>query len=603
MKLILIEADIFYCYFRGLTLLEIMEELDKHQEEDLSDLSDENDNTAHKENTEIFIVPPIDGQMTDEDSGEEDVVTIDNLPGTQLIAEAFVENKNAGSNKIIKTKKKLKLREWKTNDLSVNVKSEVCYPYKPSVADKPREPFEIFELFFDVSAIDYLTKETVRYAIHRGKHSFELRSEELKAFLGILIVSGYNTVPRRRMYWQNESDVRNDLIANSMRRDRFEEIFRFLHAADNNNITPDDKYSKVRPFLDILNGRFMSYGSPFGPKNISIDESMIPYYGRHPTKQFIRGKPIRWGYKAWVAADPLGYAYFIDLYQGQNESNSAYRETFGLGGAVILCMVDRLEKNYPETKFSLYFDNYFTSVKLLEEITGRGHGATGTLRSNRVEKCPFTNSKSFSKKPRGSVEFHSNEDLTVVLARWNDNGLVTIGSNEHGVYPMAKAERYSQAVRKRVNIDMPSLIKYYNINMGGVDRLDQNVSQYRSTIRGKKWYIPIIIYLLNVSMNNAWLFARSGGYKDDLLSFTRSVAQKWLNSYGIQQKNAGRPKLLIESKHFSLDQRYDNIGHAIVTSNPLARRRCKQCKSHTVYRCNKCHVHLHLKCSSDYHTK
>lgn len=39
---------------------------------------------------------------------------------------------------------------------------------------------------------------------------------------------------------------------------------------------------------------------------------MIPYYGRHPTKEFIRGKPIRWGYKAWVPAEPLGYAYHID---------------------------------------------------------------------------------------------------------------------------------------------------------------------------------------------------------------------------------------------------------------------------------------------------
>jgi hypothetical protein len=29
----------------------------------------------------------------------------------------------------------------------------------------------------------------------------------------------------------------------------------------------------------------------------SVDEVMIPYFGRHGSKQFIYGKPIRYGYK------------------------------------------------------------------------------------------------------------------------------------------------------------------------------------------------------------------------------------------------------------------------------------------------------------------
>ena len=37
----------------------------------------------------------------------------------------------------------------------------------------------------DVVAIDHLTKERVKYAIHRGSHSFELDSTEMKTFLGI----------------------------------------------------------------------------------------------------------------------------------------------------------------------------------------------------------------------------------------------------------------------------------------------------------------------------------------------------------------------------------------------------------------------------------
>ena len=53
---------------------------------------------------------------------------------------------------------------------------------------------------------------------------------------------------------------------------------------------------QVRPIFNILN-----QGSKYfmGSGKFSIDEIMIPYYGRHSTKQFIYGKPIRFGYKVW----------------------------------------------------------------------------------------------------------------------------------------------------------------------------------------------------------------------------------------------------------------------------------------------------------------
>ena len=35
-------------------------------------------------------------------------------------------------------------------------------------------------------------------------------------------------------------------------------------------------------------------------QELSVDESMVPYYGRHSTKQHFRGKPIRFGYKVWI---------------------------------------------------------------------------------------------------------------------------------------------------------------------------------------------------------------------------------------------------------------------------------------------------------------
>ena len=54
------------------------------------------------------------------------------------------------------------------------------------------------------------------------------------------------------------------------------------------------------------------------------------------------------------------------------------------------------------------------------------------------------------------------------------------------------------------SITQPNLIKEYNIGMGSVDVLDRLVGSCLQTIRGKKWYWPLSINALNVSVVAAW---------------------------------------------------------------------------------------------------
>ena len=71
---------------------------------------------------------------------------------------------------------------------------------------------------------------------------------------------------------------------------KFEGILSCLHYADNGQ-SDNDKYYKVRPIFKNINKQAAKYSSLIN--YFSVDESMIPYFGRHNTKQFIRGKPIR----------------------------------------------------------------------------------------------------------------------------------------------------------------------------------------------------------------------------------------------------------------------------------------------------------------------
>ena len=68
-------------------------------------------------------------------------------------------------------------------------------------------------------------------------------------------------------------------------------------------------------------------------QTVGIDTSMIPYFGRHAYKQFMKNKPVKFGYKFWVAATPFGCAVQFYPYTGKNEN---YNPTLGLGGSVVI---------------------------------------------------------------------------------------------------------------------------------------------------------------------------------------------------------------------------------------------------------------------------
>ena len=96
-----------------------------------------------------------------------------------------------------------------------------------------------------------------------------------------------------------------------------------MHCADNTQLNDTDKFTKLRPLLDLLKRRFLKHFNP--TRDLSYDERMIKYYGEHGCKQFIRGKPIRLGYKAWCLNQANGYLVNLELYQGARPNTGAQR--------------------------------------------------------------------------------------------------------------------------------------------------------------------------------------------------------------------------------------------------------------------------------------
>lgn len=571
---------------------------------------------------EIFIEPPESNVLTDQDSADEDEGgTVDHLNGAQLRAAAEVrladhtDNGNYSDHEEIDyddedNVEATQVKKIDSNDLSWT-NGDLCESqarsfsvslplnYKPS-------PVDCFEKFIDNDIIDLLFQETTNYSLQKNQPNVKITKSEIRCFIGILFLSGYNQLPGKCFYWKSSSDVRNNLVYEAMRRERFKQIMRYIHCANNLNIDVNDKFYKVRPFMDKLKQKCLQNFEP--EACLAFDESMIKYYGRHSCKQFIKGKPIRFGYKSWCLNTTQGYLVNFDFYQGKNpKKKDVYEAAFGKCAAPLVSMIDELPvQNLP---YKFYFDNLFTSLSLLSHLKNRGFHATGTIRENRIPKsCPLLSKKELKKQKRGYYISSIEKNHGVILVKWVDNSVVTVASTLHGVNPITTVNRYSSLEKKIVQVSRPSAIGNYNEYMGFTDLMDENIAQYRISLRSKKWWWCLFTWMLDLAMHNAWILCKKAGNQMPQLDFRRHVVQTYLERYKQPPKGAGRPhlsKFSVSNNRVSDELRYDEKNHLLVMIPNKKRRRCagEGCSTSCRTMCNKCNVGLCIDCNYIFHSK
>lgn len=607
---------------------------------------------------DIYILPP-DGNQSEEDSGDDEGGTLDNLQGSQLtsLASARVnlfdgstlnigdeeedddlqshpnqpgtsQRNQPGTSQRSQSGTSQRnepgtLQRNQTGPAQASGDQEPQFPQPPQTERKwikgelqanpailewtgsdqidlsQKTPSDVFDLFFDEEVLQYIINQTNLYARRdRDNHNFEISVTELRNFLSILIISGYSTVSRKRMYWELNPDSHNEAISNAMSRNRFDEIMKYIHFADNLQLPENDKMGKVRNFMSMINERCLLFFPT--RQNLSIDESMIPYYGRHSSKQRMQGKPIRVGYKMWVMSTPEGYVVQFDPYQGtkNGQSMKSTPTTWGLGEHVVLDLISELPEGKP---FHIYIDNYFTSIRLFEHLSALGFGAVGTIRSNRISHCPM-DIKKLDKEDRGTHDQYIDTAGSIALVGWKDNKVVLLASNCFDTFPVAQTTRWSRQHNARVVITQPHVVRMYNKSMGGVDRTDQNIGQYRIAIRSKKWWWPFFAWVVDMVLQNCWLLHRFNNANHiDLLTMRREIVRVNL-ARGSALRRIARPQ-----QHFPIicskvpdAVRFDGQLH--YPGDADRQLRCSVCKKNTKKMCKKCNIGIHLQCFEQFHT-
>ncbi len=137
------------------------------------------------------------------------------------------------------------------------------------IADSPSESFR---QFFMAELIEMIVEQSNLYAVEvmstdRLDKWNPITVEELEAYLGFNILMGINSVPSLQDYWKKNPIFHYSPIADRISRDRFREISRYLHFADNGTLAPRtspqyDRLGKIRPILDYLLTRFSVVFTP-----------------------------------------------------------------------------------------------------------------------------------------------------------------------------------------------------------------------------------------------------------------------------------------------------------------------------------------------------
>lgn len=159
---------------------------------------------------------------------------------------------------------------------------------------------------------------------------------------------------------------------------RFEKLLQYHHWNDSesedqsNSSENRDLLYKIRPLLDALK---QSFGDAYTPgEYLTVDEAMVAFRGRTKLLQYMKNKPVKWGFKIWLLADSKTY-YILDLdvYCGKSDTKK--------NQLVATRVVTSLTSRYANTNRVVCTDNFYSSIPLFEQLLQMGIRAVGTMKT------------------------------------------------------------------------------------------------------------------------------------------------------------------------------------------------------------------------------
>ena len=207
-----------------------------------------------------------------------------------------------------------------------------------------------------------------------------------------------------------------------------------------------------------------------------------------------------------------------------------------------------------------YFDNFFTSPRLMRSLTGNSLYGIGVVRFNR-KLLPKVEPKSKQKEAKAKEEalkgkkppaktkkaielvhgekFENEENLSrgdsdyliskdgLVALRWFDSKVMMLLTNCMDPSKLVNVERRQKESSEKLKLPCPAIIKDYNGHMNGVDIHDQLKTAYEIDRKSKfRYYLRIFFDLMDSCVVNAHvIYKKKINSKVNLFKFKVMLAE------------------------------------------------------------------------------
>ena len=284
---------------------------------------------------------------------------------------------------------------------------------------------------------------------------------------------------------------------------RFRQLYNNLILRSPENNLGNEDIFKIKWLRDKIISNSRALYEP--ERELSLDECMIPFSGRHKWKVFMKAKPVKYGFKAYVVSEAsTGYILNWHIHTGNPLADIPELTTFKI--------VKKLTHPFDQRGFHIYMDRYhrfYTGLRIYRYLVIKGFGVCGTVMQNRLELSSEIKDHLNTYKYYEYDFYQLGTDF--LLTAWKDKNLVLVLSTIHSTTTI-NYERFvkcrdenNNPITKSEEVDKPLPIKEYGKFMGGVDRFDKMLYHYHFYHKNCRWYIRIFTHFLEIAILNSYV--------------------------------------------------------------------------------------------------
>ncbi|KAM9305474.1 piggyBac transposable element-derived protein 4-like [Gastrophryne carolinensis] len=395
-------------------------------------------------------------------------------------------------------------------------------------------PINYFQLFLDDEYLQKVVEQTNLYAVQYfleqqkkpggGNMSSEwtpTNLSEMRRFWGLTLHMGIAQKPSIEAYWSPKSPQTRDIFLAMMSASRFQLLQKFLHYNDNTlAVQPDhpqfDDLFKLRPLLDHLLKRFQEVYTP--GQNLVVDRSLLRYQGHIvPQEYFPKGEQYCKLHRLCESSSGYTYRFRVCINKALRPNSSEYSTDLGISEKI----VDDLVHPLYNQGYQIYMNHVYTNLSLFRLLYRKGTLACGTIRHFRKG---LPRELRLQKQKKGESSLWRCEELLAVRYKGNkDQVLLTTIHDESTL-------AFAMGVEQ--NVTKPRCLLDYKYYMSGVERSKQMLEPYIARLRTMGWYKRLSVYLVQLSMFNAYVvYHQATSHKRlSFLKFQESVIQSLIGS-------------------------------------------------------------------------